>query len=160
MTVCEEHSIASPQNILHLFKRQIPNLESSKKCVASTGTPRNGFFLHRYFHTSCYHQTNTNDNVLVGTTAIMKFLRSRHIAYEKYYTNIVTACPKHGQVKNLSKCLYINMKSGKLIMPQIVFHFLFLQLGNGQQLLSLLRYQFQLRNFCCLQSNKNVFEQI
>lgn len=112
MTVCEEHSIASPQNILHLFKRQIPNLESSKKCVASTGTPRNGFFLHRYFHTSCYHQTNTNDNVLVGTTAIMKFLRSRHIAYEKYYTNIVTACPKHGQVKNLSKCLYINMKSG------------------------------------------------
>lgn len=93
MTVCEEHSIASPQNILHLFKRQIPNLESSKKCVASTGTPRNGFFLHRYFHTSCYHQTNTNDNVLVGTTAIMKFLRSRHIAYEKYYTNIVTACP-------------------------------------------------------------------
>ena len=129
MAIHKDGSVAFQQSILHrLFKRHAPHLELSKKSVAlgKQENPESRFPSYRSFHVSCHQQTNSNDSILVGSTAIMKFLKSRHIAYEKQYTNIVTACPKHGQVKDLTKCLYINLKSGKSDISESFFGFFFL----------------------------------
>lgn len=122
MVVCKERAIPFLPRILQLYDVPFSYSEPSMQLVdmRKQGSLHACFNASRYIHLSSCQLKKNNDSVLVGLTAIKKFLK--HISYEKQ--GHLHTCFNASRYFHTSSCQLKNNNDSVLVGPTAIMKFL------------------------------------